>query len=196
MWSPILPIRFWGVFRPGNPVGGVARAMWAFAHVSSKLKTGESSKMELTHPKVVASSAETLRRCVKHIAEGGRSERDLRDERNGPFDPVHCPGTGRVPQHHADYSIDIKRYGIRGRWTCLHHKLETIDWPVARQTVEVANANFRRIDPRGHDGNSGRCSDQPAMPHCLHAWKAVSTATYFAHGTGIWIGRGFMDLKV
>ena len=38
--------------------------------VSSKLKMGESSKMELTHPKVVASSAETLRMCVKHIAEG------------------------------------------------------------------------------------------------------------------------------
>ena len=59
--------------------------------VSSKLKMGESSKMELTHPKVVASSAETLRRCVKHIAEGGRSERDLRDERSGLFDPGDCP---------------------------------------------------------------------------------------------------------
>ena len=69
--------------------------------VSSKLKMGESSKMALTHPKVVASSAETLRRCVKHIAEGGRSERDLRDERSGPFDPVHCPGVGCVPQHGA-----------------------------------------------------------------------------------------------
>ena len=48
---------------------------------------GGSSKMELTHPVMVASSAGTLRRCVKHIAEGGRSERDLRDERGGPFDP-------------------------------------------------------------------------------------------------------------
>ena len=67
--------------------------------VSSKLKMGESSKMELTHPKLVASSARTLRRCVKHIAEGGRSERVLRDERSGPFDPGDCPGAGRVPQH-------------------------------------------------------------------------------------------------
>ena len=48
---------------------------------------GESSKMELTHPVMVASSAGTLRRCIKHIAEGGRSERDLRDERGGPFSP-------------------------------------------------------------------------------------------------------------
>ena len=67
--------------------------------VSSNLKMGESSKMELTHPKVAASSAGALRRCVKHIAEGGRSERDPRDERSGPFDPGDCPGAGRVPQH-------------------------------------------------------------------------------------------------
>ena len=45
---------------------------------------GESSKMELPHPKVAASSAGTLRRCVNHIAEGGRSERDPRDEGSGP----------------------------------------------------------------------------------------------------------------
>ena len=41
------------------------------AFVSSKLKMGGSSKMELTHLVMVASSAGTLRRCVKHIAEGG-----------------------------------------------------------------------------------------------------------------------------
>ena len=69
----------------------------AFPDVSSKLIMGESSKMELTHPVVVASSADILRRCVKHIAEGGRSERDLRDERGGPFDPGDCPRAGRVP---------------------------------------------------------------------------------------------------
>ena len=69
--------------------------------VSSKLRMGESSKIELTHPMIMASSAGTLRRCVKHIAEGGRSERDLRDERGGPFDPGNCPGAGRVPQHGA-----------------------------------------------------------------------------------------------
>ena len=48
---------------------------------------------------VVASSADTLRRCVKHIAEGGTNERDLRNERRWPFDPGDCPGAGRVPQH-------------------------------------------------------------------------------------------------
>ena len=69
--------------------------------VSSKLKMGGSSKMELTHPVMVASSAGTLRRCVKHIAEGGRSERDLRDERGGPFNPGNCPGSGHIPQHGA-----------------------------------------------------------------------------------------------
>ena len=55
--------------------------------------------MELTYPMVVALSAGKLRRCVKHFAEDGRSERDLRDERVGPFDPGDCPGAGRVPQH-------------------------------------------------------------------------------------------------
>ena len=52
---------------------------------------GGSSKMELTHPVVVASSAGTLRRCVKHIADGGGSERNLRDEKGGPFNPGNCP---------------------------------------------------------------------------------------------------------
>ena len=73
------------------------RPVGAADGVSSKLIMGESSKMELTHPVVVASSADILRRCVKHIAKGGRSERDLRDERGGPFDPGDCPRAGRVP---------------------------------------------------------------------------------------------------
>ena len=69
--------------------------------VSSSIKVCESSNLELTHPMVVASSADTLRRCVKHIAEGGTNERDLRNERRWPFDPGDCPGAGRVPQHGA-----------------------------------------------------------------------------------------------
>ena len=52
--------------------------------VGGELKMGESSKMELPHPKVAASSAGTLRRCVNHIAEGGRRERVPRDEGSGP----------------------------------------------------------------------------------------------------------------
>ena len=71
------------------------------ARVSGKLKMGKSSKMERIHPKVAASSAGTLRRCVKHIAEGGRSERHPRDERSWPFGPGDCPGAGRVPRHGA-----------------------------------------------------------------------------------------------
>ena len=74
---------------------GVLRACCGFRRSAArgadscqrKLKMGKSSKMELTHPVMVASSAGTLRRCIKHIAEGGRSERDLRDERGGPFSP-------------------------------------------------------------------------------------------------------------
>ena len=70
-------------------------------NVSSKLKMDESSKMELTYPVMVASSAGTLRRCVQHIAEGGRSERDLRDEKGGPFDP----GTAQ--------ELDVSRNTVR-----------------------------------------------------------------------------------
>ena len=44
--------------------------------VSSNIKVCESSNLELTHPMVVASSADTLRRCVKHIAEGGTEVRE------------------------------------------------------------------------------------------------------------------------
>ena len=61
--------------RPGNPV---------------------SSKMDLSHPAVVTSSADILWRYIKHIAEGGRSERDLRNEKGGPFHPGDCPTTGSV----------------------------------------------------------------------------------------------------
>ena len=61
--------------RPGNPV---------------------SSKMDLSHPAVVTSSADILWRYIKHISEGGRSERDLRNEKGGPFHPGDCPTTGSV----------------------------------------------------------------------------------------------------
>ena len=61
--------------RPGNPV---------------------SSKMDLSHPAVVTSPADILWRYIKHIAEGGRSERDLRNAKGGPFHPGDCPTTGSV----------------------------------------------------------------------------------------------------
>ena len=47
----------------------------------------------------MALSADTLRRYVKHVAKCGTSERGLRDERSGSFDPEGCSGVGRVPQH-------------------------------------------------------------------------------------------------
>ena len=59
----------------------------------------EIAKMELTHPMVVASSADTLRRCVKHIADGGRSERDLRNERGGLLHPGNSRRIGHCPEH-------------------------------------------------------------------------------------------------
>ena len=61
--------------RPGNPV---------------------SSKMDLSHPAVVTSSAGILWRYVKHISESGRGERDLRNEKGGPFHPGDYPTTGSV----------------------------------------------------------------------------------------------------
>ena len=72
--------------------------------VSSNIKMCKSSKLELTHPMVMASSADTLRRYIRQIAKGGTSERDLRDERNGPFDPGDCQGAGRFPEHGAPVS--------------------------------------------------------------------------------------------
>ena len=45
----------------------------------------ETAEVELTHRRIVASSADTVRRCFRQIAEGGRSERDLGDERSGLF---------------------------------------------------------------------------------------------------------------
>ena len=58
-------------------------------------------KMELTHRMAVASSADSSRTCRRDLASGGDYERDIRDERRGPFDPGECSGTGHTPQHGA-----------------------------------------------------------------------------------------------
>ena len=63
--------------------------------VTSNIKMCKSSKLELTRPIVMASSADTLRRCIRQIAKGGTRERDLRDARRWPFDPGDCQGAGR-----------------------------------------------------------------------------------------------------
>ena len=57
--------------------------------------------MELTHRMAVASSADSSRTCRRDLASGGDYERDIRDERRGPFDPGECSGTGHTPQHGA-----------------------------------------------------------------------------------------------
>ena len=72
--------------------------------VSSNIKMCKSSKLELTHLRMVASSADFLRRCTGQIAKGGTSERDIRVERRWPFDPGDCQGAGRFPEHGAPVS--------------------------------------------------------------------------------------------
>ena len=54
----------------------------------------EIAEVELTHPRMVASSLDTVRRCFRQIAEGGRSERNIRDERSGTVHPGDRRGTG------------------------------------------------------------------------------------------------------
>ena len=71
------------------------RGVWI--DVNSNIKMCKSSKLELTHLRMVASSADFLRRCTGDIAKGGTSERDLRAERRGPFDSGDCQEVGTFP---------------------------------------------------------------------------------------------------
>ena len=54
------------------------------AAVTADEKLSENAEMVLTHPIAGASFTKSSWRC-SHFAEGGTSERDLRDERGGPF---------------------------------------------------------------------------------------------------------------
>ena len=56
------------------------------AAVTADEKLSEIAEMVLTHPISGASFTKSSCRC-SHLAEGGTSERDLRDERGGPFHP-------------------------------------------------------------------------------------------------------------
>ena len=58
----------------------------AAAGVSADGKMSKIAEMELTH-RGSASSTEKPWRCERGVAKGGRRERDLRDERGGPFGP-------------------------------------------------------------------------------------------------------------
>ena len=42
--------------------------------MTADVKMSEIAEVELTHPRIVASSADTVRRCFREISEGGRSE--------------------------------------------------------------------------------------------------------------------------
>ena len=55
--------------------------------------------MELTHLRESASSTGNPWRWCVEIVKGGRSERDLRNERGGIFDPGHSQGIGHCPEH-------------------------------------------------------------------------------------------------
>ena len=59
----------------------------AFCRVTADVKMSQIAEVELTHHRIVASSADTVRRCFRQIDEGGRSERNIRDERSGSFHP-------------------------------------------------------------------------------------------------------------
>ena len=66
-------------------------------------KMSEIAGVELTHPMAGASFTKSSWRCSTDFAEGGTSERDLRDERGGPFHPGYCRGTG----HRSKYGAEI-----------------------------------------------------------------------------------------
>ena len=72
---------------------------WPRWLVTAGIKMCKIAEMELTHAKAMASSADTLQRCRRDLANGGNDERDLRAERSGVFDPRDRPGVGHIAQH-------------------------------------------------------------------------------------------------
>ena len=66
-------------------------------------KMSEIAGVELTHPMAGASFTKSSWRCSTDFAEGGTSERDLRDERGGPFHTGYCRGIG----HRSKYGAEI-----------------------------------------------------------------------------------------
>ena len=87
------------------------------ATVIADIKMCKNAEMELTQPKVVASSADTRRRCRRHIAKGGSSERDIRDERRWSFDPGDRQGAGGIAEHGAPVSAIAGGHAVEGAAT-------------------------------------------------------------------------------
>ena len=92
---------------------------------------------------MVASSAGTLRRCVKHIAEGGRSERDLRDEGGGPFDFQSGNPTLQIEPVHEVHLLTPQRN--QDLWTSHVNVAAVDDYPGSNwATDELAGPPTRR----------------------------------------------------
>ena len=87
-----------------TPCPGIGFGRLPAAPVTADVKMGEIAEVELTHHRIVASSVDTVRRCFRQIAEGGRSERNIRDERSGSFHPWDRLRTGHRPEHGAPVS--------------------------------------------------------------------------------------------
>ena len=98
-FGKVLAIDSTGVPAYCNPNNETTRDKEAAWGVTADIKVCKIAEMELTHPMAMASSADSLRRCFRQRAKGGSSERDLRTERRGPFDPGDRPGVGRVTQY-------------------------------------------------------------------------------------------------
>ena len=116
----------------------------------------KSSKLELTHLRMVASSADFLRRCTGQIAKGGTSERDIRVERRWPFDPGDCQGAGRFPEHGAPVSEiaggDEAEGAATKRGRSWDPHLEYIDLRMA-EGLENCRVLDREIRALGYQGS-------------------------------------------
>ena len=97
--------------------------------------------------------------------------------------------------YHANYSIDTKNCGIRGQWTYLSRRLSRTDPLETSWVLWVAKTNFKG-ETQGSTETFDPGRDQHAVPHCLHAWEALSTAICGARWTQIGMVQGPTDLEV
>ena len=90
--------------RAGEPSGqGEEAPAEGLGRVIADEKMSEIAGVELTHPMAGASFTKSSWRCSTDFAEGGTSERDLRDEGSGPFHTGYRRGTG----HRSKYGAEI-----------------------------------------------------------------------------------------
>ena len=104
----------------------------------------EIAEMKLTH-QGGASSTEKPWRCERDVAKGGRRERDLRDERCGPFGPGDCPRAGYRTEHGA-LACEPK-YGGYG---LVHRSLSTTRGLAPRCFLSVRGSILRGGGGQGH----------------------------------------------